>query len=81
MTEIPKYGSIRHSTFQPLDNSRDQYIYSELLQDINIDALHTLDVYPICNQFWQFPLSNVDWFWQPDQLHPLLLGLVKDLLP
>jgi hypothetical protein len=80
MSEIPQYGSIRHSTLQPLDNSRDQYIYSELLQDINIDALNTLGVYPIRNQFWQFPLRNVDLLWQPDQLHLLLLRLVKDLL-
>jgi len=32
------------------------------------------------NQFWQFPLCNVYQLWQPDELHQLLLGLVKDLL-
>jgi len=32
------------------------------------------------NQFSQFPLCNVYQLWQPDELHQLLLGLVKDLL-
>jgi len=52
----------------------------DLLVDNNIDALHTLGVHPIRNQFWQYPLCNVYPLRQPDELHPLLLGLVKDLL-
>jgi len=52
----------------------------ELLEVNNIDALHTLGVHPIRNQFWQYPLCNVNRVWQPDELHQLLLGLVKDLL-
>jgi len=80
MCEIPKGAPMRHSTFRRLDNSIDQHIYSELLEDINIDALHTLVVHPICNQFWQYPLCNIYRLWQPDELHQLLLGLVKDLL-
>jgi hypothetical protein len=32
----------------------------------------------IRNQFWQFPLCNVYQLWQPDELHQLLPGLVKD---
>jgi hypothetical protein len=52
----------------------------ELLDETNIDVLHTLGVHPICNQFWQYPLCNVYRLWQPDELHQLLLGLVKDLL-
>jgi len=80
MCEIPKGAPIGHSTFRPLNNSRDQYIYSELLEDNNIDALHTVGVCPIHNQFWQYPLCNVYRLWQPDELHQLLLGLVKDLV-
>ena len=37
------------STFRPLDNSRDQHFYSELLEDNSIDALHSVSVCPICN--------------------------------
>jgi len=80
MCEIPKGAPMGHSTFRPLDNSRDQHIYSELLEDNHIDALHTLCVHPIRNQFWQYPLCNDYRLWQPDELHQLLLGLVKDLL-
>ena len=80
MCETPEGAPMGHSTFQPLDNSRDQHIHSELLEDNIIDALHTLGVHPIRNQFWQFLLSNVHWLWQPDELNQLLLGLVKDLL-
>ena len=80
MCEIPKGVPMGHSTFRPLDNSRDQHIYVELLKDSHIDALHTRGVHPIRNQFWQYPLRNVYQLWQPDELHLLLLGLVKDLL-
>jgi hypothetical protein len=52
----------------------------EQLEHNNIEALHRLGVYPIRNQFWEFPLCNVHQRWQPDELHQLLLGLVKDLL-
>ena len=80
MCEIPKGVPMGHSAFRPLDISRDQHIYSELLEDNIIDALHALGVHPIRNQFWQYPLCNVYCLWQPDELHQLLLGLVKDLL-
>jgi len=80
MCEIPKGALMGHSTFRPLDNSRDQHNYPELLEHNNIDALNTLVVRPIRNQFWQYPLCNVYRLWQPDELHLLLLGLVKDLL-
>jgi hypothetical protein len=78
MCEIPKGALMGHSTFRPLDNSRDQHSYSEQLDDNNIDALHTLGVRPIRNQFWQYPLCDVYRLWQPDELHQLLLGLVED---
>jgi len=80
MCEIPKGAPIRHSTCRALDTSRVQHVYSELLDKTNIDVLHTLHVHPIRNQLWQFPLCNVYPLWQPDELHQLLLGLVKDLL-
>jgi hypothetical protein len=80
MCEIPKGAPMQHSTCQVLDNSRDLYVYSELLDETNNDVLHTLHVHPIHNQFWQFPLGCVYQLWQPDELHQLLLGLVKDLL-
>jgi hypothetical protein len=80
MCEIPKGAPMGHSTFRPLNNSRNQHIYSELLEDYHIDALHTLGVHPICNQFWQSPLCNVYRLWQPNELHQLILGLVEDLL-
>jgi len=80
MFEIPKGALMGHSTLRPLDNPRDRHIYLELLDETNIDVVHTLDVHPICNQFWQYPLCKVYWLWQPDELHQLLLGLVKDIL-
>jgi len=52
----------------------------ELLDKTTLDVLHSLGVHSIRNQFWQYPLCNVYRLWQPDELHQLLLGLVKDLL-
>jgi len=80
MCEIPKGAPMLHPSFRPLQNSSDQHNYSELLEYNHLDALHTLGVHPIRNQFWQYPLCNVFRLWQPDELHQLLLGLVKDLL-
>jgi len=74
MCEIPKHAPMGHSTLRPHNDSRDQHIYSELLEDNNLDALHTLGVHPIRNQSWQYPLCNVYHLWQPDELHQLLLG-------
>jgi hypothetical protein len=68
------------STCRALDDSRDQHVYSKLLDETNIDVLHTLHVHPIHNQFCQFSFCNVYQLWQPDELHQLLLGLVKDFL-
>jgi hypothetical protein len=58
----------------------DQYIQSLLREDNNLDALYTLGFHPIGNQFWPYPLCTVYRLWQPDKLHQLFLGLVKDLL-
>ena len=80
MGEIPESAPTGHSTFRALDYSRDQHVYSVLLDETTIDVLHTLRGHAICNQFWQFPLCNVYELWQPDKFHQLLLGLVKELL-
>jgi len=80
MCEIPK-GALRgHSTFRPHDKPRDQDVYLELLDETNINVLHTLGVHLIRIQFWQYHLCNVYRLWQPDEFHQLLLGLVKNLL-
>jgi len=52
----------------------------ERLDETNIDVLHTLVIYEMCNPFWQHAFCNVYWLWQPDKLHQLLLQSVKDLL-
>jgi hypothetical protein len=80
MCEIPEGEPMGHSTVWPLDDSRHQHIWLELLDDNSIDALHTLGVYPIRKQFWQYPLCDVYRLWQPDELHQLLQCWVKDLL-
>jgi len=80
MCEISKGAPMGHTTIGPLDTPRHQDVYSELLDETNIDILHNLGVHPIRNQFWQYPLCNVYRLWQPDEMHQLLLGLVKDLL-
>jgi hypothetical protein len=74
MCEIPKGAPMVRSTFRHLDNPRDQHVYLELLDETNINVLHTLGVHPIRNQFWQYHLCNVYRLSQPDELHQLLLG-------
>jgi hypothetical protein len=78
MNTSPRGALIWHSTSGPLDDLRNQHIYSQLLEDNLIDALHTLGIHPIHNQFWQYPLGIMYWLEQPDELHQLLLGVVKD---
>jgi hypothetical protein len=80
MCEIPKGAPMGHSTFQPVHNSEDQHIYSELMEDNYLYALHTVGIYAICNQFWQYPLGNAYRLWRPDKLHQLLLAFSNDLL-
>jgi hypothetical protein len=62
-----------HSTCRSLDDSRDQHVCSEPLDETNIDVLHTLPVQPVSHQFWQFPLCNVYQLWQTDELNQLFL--------
>jgi hypothetical protein len=66
MCEIHKGTPMGHLSFRLLHNSRDHHINLELLEDNDLDAWHTLGVYPIRNQFWQYPPCNVYWLWQPD---------------
>jgi len=80
MCEIPEGVPMGCSTFWPLDIPSDQHVYLELLDETNIDILHTLGVQTICEQFWQYPLCDVYCLCQPDELHQQLLGLVNDLL-
>jgi hypothetical protein len=79
MCDIPNGEHIAHSIFRPLHISSGYYIYSELVDDINLGALHTLGVCPIRNPFWQYPLCNAYRLWLPDELHQLLFGFVTDL--
>lgn len=78
--EIPKCPLMRNYTFQPLDNSHDHHNYLYHLEETDINVLHTLGIYQICNELWQYPLCNIKWLSQSDELHQLLLGLVKDIL-
>jgi len=78
--EMAKVAPIRYSTSWRLDNSRHQHGHLELLKITNMDDLLTPAVYPIHNQFWEFPLCNNDRLWQLAELHQLLLTFVKDSL-
>jgi len=80
MCAIPRGAPMGHSSLRPLDNPPDQDFSSERLDETKHDVLHTHGVHVIRNQFWQYPLCNVYWLQLPDELHQLLLGLVKDLL-
>jgi len=80
MCDLPKGLLLGHSTFWPRDNSKDQHVYLDFLDNTNIDALPTLGIHPICNQFWQFPLCNINQLWQSDEFRQLLLEFVLDLL-
>jgi len=59
MTEMTTGVLTGHSTMIPYDYWRERQVYSELLDNPNIDALNTVGVYPICNQFWQHPEFNL----------------------
>jgi len=80
MCESHKGAAMVWSTFQPLDFSSNQHIYSELLLDIEVDSLHTLGIHPIHDQWWYYSLCNDYRLWGPDELHQLLLRLVNDIL-
>jgi hypothetical protein len=77
--ESPKGTQMGLSTCQALENSRDWHVDSEFMEDNIIVVLHTLPFLPIHNQFWQFPLCNMYQLWELDELHQLLLDLVKDI--
>jgi len=58
MCSIANGVPLGHSTCCALDISPDHHDQLQLLEDTNIDALHTDGVHTICNQFRQYPLCN-----------------------
>jgi hypothetical protein len=78
--DIPPCEMMVYSTVQPWDNSRAKHLYWELMEDYQIDTLHTLSVRPIRNQFWQYPHCNEYLLQQADESHQQRLGLVEVLL-
>ena len=80
MCEIANCAPMGHSIIESLETSSDQHVYSELLDEANIDLLHTLGVDWIRNQIWRYPPCNVYRLWQPDEFPQLLLGFVQDWL-
>jgi hypothetical protein len=77
---MPRRVLMGHCTVHPLDNSRYHHMFLELQNDNYNDALHTLCVHAIPNQFWQYPFSNAYCLAQSNELHQLHLKLVKDIL-
>jgi len=67
-------------TFRLLENSTDQHVCAEVLDKTQSDDLLTPGVHPISNQLWRYTLCNVYLLWLPDELHQLLLSLVKNIL-
>lgn len=53
---------------------------AEVLDKTQSDDLLTPGVHPISNQLWRYTLCNVYLLWLPDELHQLLLSLVKNIL-
>jgi len=80
MCVIPKGTPKGHLTFRTVDHSIHQYYNLALLEETYVDVSSAQGVHPIHNQFWHYPLCNVYQLWQSDELHQLLLGLVKALL-
>jgi len=78
MCENAKDVLIVHSTFWPFNNPCDWNDYLKLLDSTNIDSLPTLCVHPIHNIFWQHPLCNDYWLWQPDEQYHPHMRFVKD---
>ena len=44
-----------------------------------LDEFKEVHLQPTSNLFWDYPLCNIYRLWQPDALHQLYLGIVKDL--
>jgi len=63
---------ISHPPFPRLNHARCWLICLDLFEETDIDALHTLGVHPIYNQFYQYCLSYTYWLWQSDKFHQLL---------
>lgn len=80
MCEDLKGTLLGYSPFQPLDHSRAVQVQSEHLKESHIVALHFVHVHHICNQFWHYLLCIINWLWQLNEIHWLLLCIVIDLL-
>ena len=53
--------------------------YQEHLEENRLDEFKEVHLQLTSNLFWDYPLCNVYRLWQPDALHQLYLGIVKDL--
>jgi len=69
MLVIPNSTQMQNWTFRPQSSLCDQAFPVEVLEDIHHDALHTVGVHPIHNQFWQYRLCNVYQHWQAEKLY------------
>lgn len=75
--EIPKGPVMGHDKPTRKFKPRSVEEYQERLGDV--DELKQVYLQPIANLIWDYPLCNVYRLWQPDTLHQLYLGIVKDL--
>jgi hypothetical protein len=77
--EVPKGPEMGHGkgfrNWEPRCTSR----YQEHLEENRLDEFKEVHLQPTSNLFWDYPLCNVYRLWQPDALHQLYLGIVKDL--
>ena len=76
--EVPKGPAMGHDTQTRKYKPRYRAQYLERLDDCT-DELKAANLRPIANPFWDYPLYDVYQLWQPDTLHQLYLGIVKDL--
>ena len=76
--EIPKGQAMGHDIQARKFKLRSSVEYQDRLDDY-ADELKQVHLQPIPNLFWDYPLCDVYRLWQPDTLHQLYLGIVKDL--
>ena len=76
--EIPKGPAMGHDQQARKFKLRSAVEYQERLEDY-AGELKQVHLQPIPNLFWDYPLCDVYQLWQPDTLHQLYLGIVKDL--
>ena len=76
--EIPKGIAMGHDKQSRKFKPRCVAEYQGRLDDC-ADELKQVHLQPMSNLFWDYPLCDVYRLWQPDTLHQLYLGIVKDL--